>query len=144
MQGDCEDDQLVTLCQSAVDRYDTRKGRALHLGCGAGYVSFMLTKIFENVIYMVIDCRNYFACLVKVVGLDYCGIMIAAAQKLQSGNAIEYSENQVAQIPLGKGVDHSQVQFVQVCVCMYAIIHTPQLGGMGSMYMSKLLPLDQV
>lgn len=70
---------------------------------------------------MVIGCHNNFVCLVKIVGLDYCGLMIAAARKLQSGNAVEYSENQVAQIPLGEGVDHRQVQlqFVQVCYVLY-------------------------
>ena len=62
-------------------------------------------------------------CLVKVVGLDYCGLMIAAAQKLQSGNAVEYNENRVARIPLGEGVDHNQVQFVQVYVHVCMLYH---------------------
>ena len=51
--------------------------------------------------------------------------MIAAAQKLQSGNALEYNDNRVAQIPLGEGVDHNQVQFVQVCICM--LYHWPHI-----------------
>ena len=51
----------------------------------------------------------------KVVGLDYCGLMIAAAQKLQSGNVVEYSDNEVAQISsIREAIDRSQVQFVQV------------------------------
>lgn len=59
---------------------------------------------------------------VKVVGLDYCGLMIAAAQELQHGNTVEYNENQAAQISsVGEGIDPSQVQFVQVYVHMLAI-----------------------
>ena len=71
-----------------------------------------------------------FALIVKVVGLDYCGLMIAAAQKLQNGNAIEYSDKQVAQISsIGESIDPSQVQFVQVnmlynvpnCIAIYFV-----------------------
>ena len=41
--------------------------------------------------------------------------MIAAAHKLQSGNAVKYNDNQVAQISsIREGIDPSQVQFVQV------------------------------
>ena len=44
--------------------------------------------------------------------------MIAAAQKLQSGNVVEYSDNEVAQISsIREAIDPSQVQFVQVATC---------------------------
>ena len=50
----------------------------------------------------------------KVVGLDYCGLMIEAARKLQSGRTIEYGDNQVAQISFGESIDPNRVHFVQV------------------------------
>ena len=63
IQADCKDNQLVNYCQSVVNRYNVRKGRILHLGCGAGYVSFMLTKIFEKVLsrkhVQVNSCFNF-------------------------------------------------------------------------------------
>ena len=43
--------------------------------------------------------------------------MIAAAQKLQSGNVVEYSDNEVAQTSIREAIDPSQVQFVQVATC---------------------------
>ena len=67
--------------------------------------------------------------------------MIAAAQKLQKGNSLEYSDNQVAQVPSGEGINPNQVQFVQVHVlikCTHLVYFTQESKNMGISFLQYI------
>ena len=89
---------LFHLIESAVQKFSEAKTSAITLGCGAGFTSFLLTKVFQ-----------------KVVGVDYGGRFIDAGMKLQQGESLEYgTPKKVARATDFEGVDPGRVAFKQV------------------------------
>ena len=49
MQSNQNNDHLVNYCSTISPKYESRNSSVLHVGCGAGYMSFILSKTFTKV-----------------------------------------------------------------------------------------------
>ena len=49
LQGNEKTNSLVKYYESVISKYGCGKANALHLGCGPGYTSLMLSKTFDSV-----------------------------------------------------------------------------------------------
>jgi len=93
------------LVENAVQKFSEAKNSAITLGCGAGFTSFLLTKVFQ-----------------KVVGVDYGGRFIDAGMKLQQGESLEYgTPKKVARATDFEGVDPGRVVFKQVIIVQHKL-----------------------
>ena len=49
LQGVHKTNSQIAYYESLVKKYNCKTSNALHIGCGAGYTSLMLSKTFESV-----------------------------------------------------------------------------------------------
>ncbi|XP_065904281.1 hercynine oxygenase-like isoform X2 [Dysidea avara] len=85
----------IAYYESVVQKYNCKTSSALHIGCGAGYTSLMLSKTFES-----------------VVGIDYCGRYINSAMQIQKDGRLKFGSGKEAKIP--DTIDAKKVTFIQL------------------------------
>lgn len=94
-EGNERTNSLVSYYESIINKYGCGKKSALHLGCGPGYTSLMLSKTFDS-----------------VVGVDYCGRFVNTAMQIQNEGDVKFGFGKEAKLP--EGVRAKNVSFVQL------------------------------
>lgn len=94
-EGNEMTNSLIAYYESVAGKYGCGKANALHLGCGPGYTSLMLSKTFD-----------------LVAGVDYCGRFVNTAMQIQNNGVVKFGTKKEARLP--DGVKPKNVNFVQL------------------------------
>jgi 5-histidylcysteine sulfoxide synthase len=84
-------------CEALVLKLGISREKAVEFGCGSGLSSFLLTKTFK-----------------EVLGVDYSGILVDAAMKIQEGNTVTTSDGKEISLNGYLGVTTSRAVFKQL------------------------------
>jgi 5-histidylcysteine sulfoxide synthase len=84
-------------CEALVLKLGISREKAVEFGCGSGLSSFLLTKTFK-----------------EVLGVDYSGILVDAAMKIQEGNTVTTSDGKEISLNGCLGVNPSRAVFKQL------------------------------
>ena len=159
---------LAEYCEDLVLKMGISREKAVEFGCGTGLVTFLLTKTFKEVLHDSCCCCYCWCCcccvykyivyivcthsiikgthvqmfrpssLPQVVGVEYSGIFVDAAMKIQEGTTVTTSEGKEISLNSYIGVNPKRAVFKQVLVHTHAL-HTVYTNHMHTFKQVNIL-----